>query len=119
MTIMTAAQIAKLNKMNRASKDVTLGTRLAADEASIATLETGTVVVAASHVVSSAQASASAIVIQTTIPTLTGALVQASRSGSQLYAVNTILSGSNINILSASAGTWKMAANDVINYVAF
>jgi len=103
---MTSKEISQLNKMNRAAQNATLGTRLN-------TLEG---VVTGSLVVSSAQATASAIVIQTIINPIVGKIVQASRSGSAIPNVKCTTSGSNLNITSASPA-WVIAADDALNYI--
>jgi hypothetical protein len=69
-----------------------------------------------SSTVTSAQASASAITIQTQLTTVRGKIVQATRSGSDLSGVKVLTSGSNLNITSASPTLWVIAENDVINY---
>jgi hypothetical protein len=109
MTALTSTQIANLNRMNRASTSAAIGTRLN-------NLETGAVV-AGSHVVTSAQASASAITVQTTVSAIEGKMVQATRSGSQIYGVKCLTTGSNLNITSASPSLWVIAENDEVNYV--
>ncbi len=109
MTALTARQISDMNRMNRAATNGTLGTRLSS-------LESGAVV-SGSHTITSAQASASAVVIQTTVSAIEGKIVGATRSGSSLSGVKTLVSGSNLNITSASPSLWVIAADDQVNYI--
>ena len=110
MTALTSTQINAIDKMNEASRRAGgMGTRLN-------TLETN-MVVAGSHVVTAAQASASAITIQTAVAAIEGRIVNASRSGSNLAGVKSLTTGSNINITSASPASWVIAADDQINYI--
>jgi len=109
MTAMTTTQIAHLNKMNRASKDVLLGTR-------IDTLE-GNLGASGSHVVTSGEATASAISITTGITSVTGFIVQGYRSGSPLDGVKVLTSSGSLAITSSASASWVIAASDVINYI--
>ena len=102
---LSSTNVNKLNKMNRAAQDASLGTRIALAP------------ISGSYVALTADASGSAITIATGQTDLTGHMVQASRSGSQLSIVNVVNSGSNLSI--TSGGTWKIAAGDVINYIVY
>lgn len=84
MTALTASQIAKLNKMNRASQDVSLGTRISSAEASITAMELKDVVFSSS-VVSAAQGNASAVILNSGLGSIVHFMVQHSRSGSVLH----------------------------------
>jgi hypothetical protein len=108
MTISTK-QKNDLNKMNRASKAVGLGTLLQ-------TMASGSPVTAGTTVVSSAQASASSVTIQTGLSTITAFQVQAFRSGSFMPGINIVSSGSNLTVTSASA-SYKVTENDVITWM--
>lgn len=109
---LNASQIAKLNKMNRAAKDASLGT-------AVSNLETAS---AAKGVVtvSAAQASASAVAVTTGLTAVAGEIHNLYRSGSPIRPdyLKGALSGGNINFTSASAG-YVMAAGDIINWIAF
>lgn len=109
MTAMTSTQIAHLDKMNRSAQDVSLGTRIAALE--------GDLGASGSHVVTSGEASASAINITTGIASVTGFIVQGYRSGSPLGAVKVVTSSGSLAITSSASATWVITANDVINYI--
>jgi len=105
---LTTKEIARLNKSMRAAKEgaphtssVLLGSRLAAS---------------ASYIVTAADAAASSITIQTSLPNVNAALIQASRSGSPMYAVKYTTSGSKIVIGTSASGTWILAAGDVVAY---
>ena len=104
----TTKQKNDLNRMNRAAQNVTLGTTL---DGLVTNMN-----VSGSLTVTSAQATASAITIQTAVSAIEGKIVQASRSGSQIYGVKCLTTGSNLNITSASPSLWVIAANDEINY---
>jgi hypothetical protein len=105
----TTTQIKHLNKMNRASQDVQLGTMLG-NLITTGSLTTG------SWSVTGTQASASAITIQTTVKSISGKIVEGFRSGSPL-TMKTTVTGSNLNITSASPTYWVIAAADEINYI--
>jgi hypothetical protein len=124
MTLSTT-EIKHLNKMNRSAQDISLGTTLndlitSASSVSgtlavdVATLQ-GNMVTPGSLLVTTAQAAASAITIQTTVNPIVGKLVQGYRSGSPL-TMKTMMTGSNLNITSASPTYWVIAAGDEINY---
>ena len=91
---------AKLNKMNRAAQNVSLGDLLAARQ---------------STTVTDAQANASAVVIDTGLTSIEGFVVQTYRSGSLVQAQKVTSSGGNITINSGSAVT----KDDVINWIAY
>jgi hypothetical protein len=124
---MNTTQIKNINRMNRASASPLLG-QVIQDlitsassvsgtlAVSVATLETN-MTVSSSHVVSGAEATASAITIQTTVSPVVGKIVQATRSGSQIYGVKCLTTGSNLNITSASPSLWVIAADDAVNYI--
>lgn len=105
----TTTQKNHLNKMNKAAKDVSLGNL-------IQTMASGSPVTAGTTVVSSAQASASSVTIQTGLSTITGFQVQAFRSGSFMPGINVVSSGSNLVVTSGSA-SYKVTANDVITWM--
>lgn len=118
MTI-SSGNAAKLNKMNRAAKNVSLGTLLQSFESSIATLN-GLSIYSGSYAATAADASASSITILTGATGLTGQIVQVTRSGSANwgYTPKIVNSGSNLTITSASP-SWVIAAADKINWIAF
>lgn len=98
---LTSTNRTKVNKMNRAAEAANLGSRI---------------VVSGSHVVTSAQATASSITIQADIAAIAGEVVQVVRSGSNISAINVATSGSNLVITSGSA-TYKITAADEVNYI--
>ena len=106
---LSSTTIGKLNKMNRAAQDASLGTLLSG-------LETGAVI-SGSYTALTADASGSAITITTGGTGLVGHIVQGYRSGSQLSVINVVNSGSNLDI--TSGGTWVITAGDIINYIVF
>lgn len=112
----SASNASNVNKMNTYAQRTALGTEVRRLGTLSDTLSTN-MVVAGSHVVTSAQASASAITIQTAVAVIEGRIVNASRSGSNLTGVKSLTTGSNINITSASPASWVIAADDEINYI--
>jgi hypothetical protein len=82
--------------------------------------EAATLVVGASGTVSasSVQVNASLVVINTTLAAPVGFLVEGYRSGSKLNNLNAVISGSKINVTSASAG-YIITAGDTFNWIAF
>jgi hypothetical protein len=108
--MITATQKAKINKMNRASQDVSLGTLVQGFQGSSKTT------------VIAAQSNASAVAIDTGLDSVTGYVFQQFRSGSLIPAT----SGSQFYITNAS-GTVTIsspAANviqtgDIINLITF
>jgi hypothetical protein len=109
---LTTTQKAHLTKMNRAAKDVALGTI-------IGNLVAGGSFTSGKTSASAAEASASALNIPTGLTAPTGYLVQGYRSGSVLSPLNVVISGSNLLVTSASPATFKMANGDTFNWVAF
>ena len=91
---------AKLNKMNRAAQNVSLGDLLAARQTTTVT---------------AAQATASAVVIDTGLTAVEGFIVNIYRSGSLVQDQKVTSSGGNITINSGSAVT----EDDVINWIAY
>jgi len=112
----SASNASNVNKMNTYAQRTVLGTEVRRLGTLTDTLYTN-MTVSGSVTVSSAQASASAITIQTGVAVIDGKIVQASRSGSQIYGVKCLTTGSNLNITSASPSLWVIAENDAINYV--
>ena len=108
--MITATQKTKLNKMNRASQDVSLGTLIQGFQGASATT------------VSAAQASASSVAIATGLTSVTGFIFQQYRSGSlvpspsgsQLYTTN---AAGTVTISSPAAGV--IQTSDVIRLVSF
>jgi len=105
MANLTSTEISKLNKMNRAAQDVSLGTIL-----SVAPI--GGVVTA-----SAPQANASAVIIDTGLDANTGYTVQRFNSGSALLSYVTNTSGSLV--ISAVTGGDAIVAGDVFNWLAW
>jgi hypothetical protein len=112
----SASSATSVNKMNTYAKRTSLGTEVRRLGTLTDTLSTN-MTVSGSLTVTAAQATASAIVIQTGVSVIEGNIVQATRSGSALSGVKTLTSGSNLNITSASPTLWVIAADDAINYI--
>ena len=102
---LTASQITKLNKMNRAAQDIALGTAL------------GTMAVTGKVSASSAQAGASAIVITTGLTSVTGYTLQRFISGSATldYVVN---SSGSLTVTAVTGGS-IITEGDVVNWLAW
>ena len=122
MTALTTAQIAKLNKMNRAAKDGTLGTRLNAVENSVS--GSATVLGASgSYTTVAGDATGSRIVITTGMATVHGLVADYRRSGSAIPFMK-ITAGSvagTIEVIKdpTYTGGSVIAASDVVTWFAF
>lgn len=106
----TTKEIKRLNRMNTPSQDIALGTTLNA-------LVVGAVS-ASAHLVTSAEATASRVTMQTNLSAVNGYILMARQSGSAVRNIYSEVSGSNITMTSASPA-YKIAANDIISYVAW
>jgi len=125
-TTLTTAYIKHLTNMNRASKDVTLGTRLALHEANIAS---ASAIIAGSNIGSATSGSytlvagdvsASLVNIPTKLTAPKGFTVQVYRSGSLVTGQNVAISSASLVVKSTLvSGSWVMTSSDVINWVAF
>lgn len=109
--MLTSTQKSKLNKMNRASQDVSLGTLVEGFQGNVKTT------------VSSAQASASSVAIDTGLDSVSGYIFQQFRSsgslviptsGSQYYVKN---ASGTVTISSPAAGV--IQTGDIIQLVTF
>jgi hypothetical protein len=130
MTSISTSQKKNLNKMNRASKDVLLGT-VVSDLITSASATTGTLAtsiatlqanstVSASHVVLEAESNASRVVLVTGLTTVAGFVGTALRSGSPVinaYMASGSVAGT-IEVKKSTSGS-AIAKNDVITYIAF
>jgi hypothetical protein len=102
MTRLSTTQVTHLNRMNRASKDANLGTRISL------------MPVSGSHTVSTAEANASAVILDSGLGTIYGYLLQVFRSGSpqgSQWITNT--SGS----LTVKVSSGSLLSGDVVNYI--
>jgi len=117
MTLGSGSQIStatknKLNKMNRAAQEAGLGTIVQ----NVASIRTG------SAVVGNTEISASKVTIVPGLSTITGYQAQVFRSGSFISAsgINAYISGSKLIVGARPvAGSWVLAANDYVNWLAF
>ena len=106
----TNAQRAKINKMNRASQDVSLGTIIQG-------LTGVNLVTSGSYATVSGDATGSVINILTGTTSIKGQIVDIRRSGSIMY--NTYVdssTGSKLKIVSTGSA---IAAGDVVNWIVF
>jgi hypothetical protein len=110
MSISTS-QKAKLNKMNRAAKDVSLGDL-------VQQMAQNSVVTGSALVVTTPQMSASAVVIATGRTGVIGSIINWTRSGSHMGPVKVVNSGSNLTVTSACA-TWAFTTGDTVSWIAF
>ncbi len=132
MTSISAAQKKNLNKMNRASKDVLLGT-IVSDlitsassstgtlATSIATLQ-GNATVSASHTVTAGEATASKVILVTGLAKVTGFIGQDLRSGSPIINAKWTsgsVAGTIIVESGVSGSPLPLASGDVVTYIAF
>lgn len=132
MTSISAAQKKNLNRMNRASKDVLLGT-IVSDlitsassstgtlATSIATLQ-GNATVSASHTVTAGEASASKVILVTGLASVVGFIGQDLRSGSPIINAKWTsgsVAGTIIVESGVSGSPLPLASGDVVTYIAF
>ena len=111
MTISTA-NAAKLNKMNRAAQNVSLGTVLKGLDTAIRS--------SGSYTAIAADASASSVTIATGLTGVKGFIAQVYTSGSQKSSIKVINSGSNLTITAGSTvGSTipAIALNDVVQWM--
>lgn len=104
----TTAQKNKLNKMNRASQDVGIGTLLQKIDGPFSS---------GSHTVTATEINASAIYLETGQTSITGFIVQRYMSGSQISDIKVVSTGSNLNITAGSGSA--LATGDVIYWTTF
>lgn len=106
MTAISSTTKAKLNKMNRAAQDASLGT----------VLQNLQGVVSGSLAVTTAQMSASAVVAYSPQATLGGYLFQVTRGGSSLATIYQALrSGGSLTLVPPVSGSFLVG--DKINYL--
>ena len=113
------AQRAKINKMNRASQDVSLGTIVQNLQTGSATLN-GYIRSTGSYTAVEADSNASKVVIATGLTGVVGYMVQVYTSGSQKSTIKVINSGSNLTVTAGSAATSTVPAittGDVTNWM--
>ncbi len=111
---LTTAKINKLNKMNRAAKDASLGTLVGNMPA--------TGITAGSVVVSSAEAAGSRVVITTGLDVVTGFVGQDLRSGSPIINAKWVsgsVAGTIVVTHGVGGSSIVLAANDSLKYVAW
>lgn len=117
----TAAQAAKINKMNRASKDASLGTAVRNAETAISATQ-AIVGASGSYTAVAADASNAVIAVATGLATVNGVIGQVRRSGSPLGNM-VVMSGSVAGTIIAKKDPTvtgsSIAANDVLTWIAF
>lgn len=121
MTISSGSQVNHLNKMNKAAKDVSLGTNFRQAQLDIAALQVGSVITGGSVLVSSTQSNGSAVVINTGLGTSNGQVLNFYRSGSLLThtsasQVKVVNTGGSITITGMVAGI--ISTGDIVTWIA-
>jgi hypothetical protein len=111
---LTASQKAKLNKMNRAAQNVSLGNMLE----NVGMLASG------SLSVSDAQANASTVIITTGLATVGGFIFDARRSGSPLnlylnVVAGSVTAGTIVALRATNNSASAITINDKYSYIAF
>ncbi len=125
----TAAQATKINKMNRAAKDATLGTAVRTAETNITALQSSssgsayTLGASGSYTAVAADASNSKIAITTGLAAVNGFIVQVRRSGSAMPFM-AAFAGSVAGTIAVIkdptyTGGSSIAAGDVATWFAF
>jgi hypothetical protein len=113
------AHAAKINKMNKASQNVSLGTVVQNLQSGSATLN-GYIRSSGSASVSQTQASASTVTIATGLTGIKGFIVQAYTSASIMTGLKVVNSGSNLDVTAGSSvgSTPKsLGLNDAVNWI--
>jgi len=112
----TDAQKAKLNKMNRAAQDISLGTVLQTAETDIGALKTNTAkVVRGKYAIIQADVTATHKTINTGV-TISGFIVQIYRSNILFADYKVTATATNLKIESNSTD-YELTVGDVINYI--
>ena len=106
----TATQAGKINKMNRASQDVSLGTI-------VQTLQ-GAAITSGSLLVSATQANGSSVSIVTGAASITGYTIGIFRGGSSLNS-DPYVYGSNGSLVITRGSSYAVTTNDRINWMVF
>jgi hypothetical protein len=116
----TSSQSAKLTKMNRAAKDVVLGTLIQGLQTSAAS-SAALVKASGSYVATAADASNAKIAITTSLTAVSGFLAEARRSGSPLALAvfSGSVAGTIVAIKDPTTTGSAIAAGDVVTYFAF
>lgn len=112
----TSSQSAKLTKMNRAAKDVALGTLIQGLQTSAALVKAS-----GSYAATAADASNAKIAITTGLTAVSGFLAEARRSGSPLALAvfSGSVAGTIVAIKDPTTTGSAIAAGDVVTYFAF
>lgn len=113
------ANAAKINKMNRASANVSLGTVVQNLQSGSATLN-GFIRASGSSAVSASEASASTVTITTGLTGIKGYIVQCYTSASIMTGMKVVNSGSNLTVVAGSSvgSTPKsLGLNDAVNWI--
>jgi hypothetical protein len=107
----SSSQAAKINKMNRASQDVSLGTIIKNQQTYIG--------VSGSAVVSAVSTNASALTINTGLGSVKGFLIQAWRAGSPVLGGYAVSNSGSIIYRANAAGSALLTLNDYVDYIAW
>lgn len=112
----TDAQKAKIDKMNRAAQDATLGTAFQTAEINITALQ-GLAVKAGTYAMVEADATAGTKAIATGLgKNITGFIVQIYRSNVLVSGATTTKSSASLTI-ATNGSTYVVTAGDVVNYI--
>jgi hypothetical protein len=115
---LSSTQIAKINKMNKASQVPSLGTIIAGLQTSVGTLEGVNKLTSGSYAAVAADASGSSMSILTGTTTIKGFIAPvATRSGSFMYHLN-VNSSTGSKLVVTTAGS-PIAAGDVVTWIVF
>ena len=114
---LTAKEISDLNTMNVAAQNVALGTLVSPLDSDVETLLAAVGAEIGTHTITETEASASTILIETDITTISGWFISINRSGSTVTydAKATVASGSVLKIEDGGT-TYVTSASDVITY---
>jgi hypothetical protein len=111
------AQASKINKMNRAAQDVTLGTAFQTAQTDIATLQGA--IKSGTYTMVAGDATAGTKTIATGLgKTISGFIVQIYRSNVLVSGATTTKSSANLTV-ATNGSTYVVTAGDVVNYIVF
>jgi hypothetical protein len=111
----------KINKMNRASQNVSLGTAFQTAQTDIATLQ-GRAMYSGSLTAGSVQSNGSAMTLYTAMSSIKGQIVQVTRSGSVMMggsSIDTYYTVSGGCIVIGNGGDYKVAIGDKAYWLAW
>ena len=109
------ANAAKINKMNRASKNVNLGTVVQSLQTD--TTPKTTVGATGKLVVSASNSNASVVTIVTTLGSVTGYVLNINQSGSLILRAYVVNTNGSLVLYGDTTASYTLKTNDIINWL--